>query len=419
MCGEQSGSGLTDAAAIEFAGFLHAFRSLPSLDSTLAGIPPRFGPPTPEGRRYRLRWTRRNGRRFAAAFGAIAPRPLRGRRVAGGRGEQDGLKQPSTRSPAGRDQERRTVACQDAELDLLRNNVNCTVLLERSVPAWRLDRKGSTRRALKYRRGEGEILIVNHDGHGWWDPRSPAKGDIFDLVQFLDPGLNFGQVRRVLRALVGLSPAFPEALRSQKRSGRDRPLAERWQTRPRLRPGTATWRYLTDERRLPPGILAAADLADALREGPYGSAWFAHRDEGGRLTHIEIRGPDFKGSLRGGRKTLFRLQGGRRPARLALTEGPIDALSLAALEDMRADTLYAATGGGMGPGTIEALARELATMATFPNALLHSAADANAAGERYALRHAELGAAAGVAFARLTPTGGADWNDVLKLKKPA
>ena len=86
---------------------------------------------------------------------------------------------------------------------------------------------------------------------------------------------------------------------------------------------------------------------------------------------------------------------------------------------MRADTLYAATGGGMGPGTIEALARELATMATFPNALLHSAADANAAGERYALRHAELGAAAGVAFARLTPTGGADWNDVLKLKKPA
>ena len=174
---------------------------------------------------------------------------------------------------------------------------------------------------------------------------------------------------------------------------------------------------LTDHRRLPPGVLAAADRTDAVREGPYGSAWFAHRDEGGRVTHIEVRGPDFKGSVRGGRKTLFRLNGGWRPARLALTEGPIDALSLAALEDLRADTIYAATGGGMGPGTIEALARELSTMASLPGALLHSATDANATGERYAARHAELAAMAGVAFARLTPTAGSDWNNVLKLRK--
>ena len=161
-------------------------------------------------------------------------------------------------------------------------------------------------------------------------------------------------------------------------------------------------------------MLAAASQADAVREGPYGSAWFAHRDESGSVSHIEIRGPEFKGAVRGGRKTLFRLAGGRQPTRLAVTEAPIDALSLAALEELRADTLYVATGGGMGPGTHPGAARALSAIAGVPDAVLHSATDANAAGERYAARHAELAAAAGVAFARLTPTAGSDWNDVLK-----
>jgi hypothetical protein len=157
-----------------------------------------------------------------------------------------------------------------------------------------------------------------------------------------------------------------------------------------------------------------ADRAEAVREGPHGSAWFAHRDADGRVTHIDIRGPDFKGSVRGGHKTLFRLPGGQRPARLAVTEAPIDALSLAALEGVRPDTLYAATGGGMGPGTIAALRRELARIASLPDALMHSATDADAAGERYAACHAELAAAAGVAFARLRPMVGSDWNDLIK-----
>ena len=42
---------------------------------------------------------------------------------------------------------------QDAELELFRTTVNCATLLERLAPGWRLDRRGSTRRALKYRRG--------------------------------------------------------------------------------------------------------------------------------------------------------------------------------------------------------------------------------------------------------------------------
>ena len=101
----------------------------------------------------------------------------------------------------------------DAELQLLRASVNCIAVLERMSCGWKLDMRQSTRRALKYRRGEGEILIINHDGRGWWDPLSQAKGDIFDLVQHLDPSLNFGQVRQVLWRLLGKAPSFPGVLR--------------------------------------------------------------------------------------------------------------------------------------------------------------------------------------------------------------
>ncbi|MEO8714225.1 MAG: DUF3991 and TOPRIM domain-containing protein [Acetobacteraceae bacterium] len=330
---------------------------------------------------------------------------------------------------------------QDAELDLFRNGVNCASLLEQLPPPWRLDTRESTRRALKYRRGEGEIVIVNHDGRGWWNPLSDAKGDVFDLVQHLDPSRNFGQVRQVLRPLVGLSPRFPEALRISRRSDPDRSLQERWDARLRLRRGSPAWRYLAETRCLPLGVLTAAAEADVVREGFYGSAWFAHRDGGTRLDqavcHIEVRGPNFKSSLSGGTKTVFRFGGvGKGVRRIAITEAPIDALSLAAVDGVQLDTLYVATGGGMGPRTVQAIERLLRNLSGVPGsfarlstdnafgtlptfALLVSATDANTAGERYAARHAELAAAAGIPFARLRPTIGSDWNDVIAHRRRA
>jgi hypothetical protein len=304
---------------------------------------------------------------------------------------------------------------EDAELERFRRAVNCAALLEGWSPPWRLDRKESTRRALKYRRGAGEIVIVNHEGHGWWDPHSAAKGDIFDLVQYLDPRLNFGQVRRELRRFVGVAPAFPEALRGRTKANPDVPIATRWIQRRRLRRASRVWTYLVGMRRLPVTVLEAAAAADIVREGPYGSAWFAHRDDDGAVTHVEIRGPHFRGSLEGGTKTLFQLPGAApRHHRLIITEAPIDTLSIAAIENIRPETLYAATGGGMGPATVQAIERLLADMAPLPDALLAGATDANRAGERYAARHAALAVTAGVAFERLAPPTGTDWNDVLQ-----
>jgi len=102
----------------------------------------------------------------------------------------------------------------DPEIEELRAKVHCAVVLERTPPPWKLDRKESTKLSLKYRRGKGEILIVSHGGRGWWDRTSDARGDVFGLVQNLEPGLNFGHVRKRLRELVGLSPRFPAADRA-------------------------------------------------------------------------------------------------------------------------------------------------------------------------------------------------------------
>ena len=306
----------------------------------------------------------------------------------------------------------------DPEIEELRDTVHCAVVLERTPPPWKLDRKESTRLSLKYRRGKGEILIVSHAGRGWWDPTSDAKGDVFGLVQRLEPGLTFGHVRKRLREFAGLPPSFPPVDRVGGRKVPDRPVAERWAERKAVWPNSPTWRYLSRKRWLPSAIIEAASAAGVLREGPGGSAWFPHFDGHGVVAHVDVRGPTYKGSLTGGAKSLFRLPPKGPPLpRLVLAEAAIDALSVAAIESLRKDTLYIATGGGMGPGTIAALEELLASIAMLPGALLCSAADANGPGDRFADRHRSLGEKFRIPFARLRPLiEGGDWNDALRAR---
>ena len=302
------------------------------------------------------------------------------------------------------------------EIAWLKAVAHCATVLERATPPWQLDRRASTSAALKYRRGAGEILIVNHGGRGWWDPTHPtAKGDVFDLVQHLEPGLSFGAVRQRLRALAGIAPVFTGQLHRRLRPRPLVPIAERWAMAPALTVGSAVWRYLTETRGLPGHILHLATRHDLIREGPKGSAWFKHTDHTTRLTGIEMRGPGWRGMAAGSDKTLFRLPGGSLPApRLAVVEAPIDALSLAVLEGPRADTLYLATAGGIGPGTVAALEALLAERAMDPAAELVAATDADAAGDRYAGFLLGLAAAAGIHAARLRPPPAAgDWNELL------
>lgn len=204
------------------------------------------------------------------------------------------------------------------------------------------------------------------------------------LVQHLEPGLSFDAVRQRLRALAGITPGCTSEFHRRTRQQPRLPVAERWAMAPALTVGSAVWRYLTETRGLPGRILHLATRHDLIREGPRGSAWFAHRDQEGRLAGIEMRGPRWRGMAAGSDKTLFHLPGGSMSApRLAVVEAPIDALSLAALEGPRADTLYLA-------------------------------ADADAAGDRHAAHLAGLAEAAAVRSARLRPPHGVgDWNELL------
>ena len=98
-------------------------------------------------------------------------------------------------------------------------------------------------------------------------------------------------------------------------------------------------------------------------------------------------------------------------------ESGLAALSLAALEGLRPDTLYAATTGGIGRATEDALIMAIAGLAALPHGVLAAATDADAAGERYASRLQTLAAEAGVACVRLMPPDGFnDWNDALRAR---
>ena len=310
---------------------------------------------------------------------------------------------------------------QDEEIAALKASVNCAAMLERLTPVWQLDVRQSTRRSLKYRRGPGEIVIVSHDGRGWWDPLSEAKGDVFALAQHLDPGLDFGAARRLLRGFAGIVPAYRPSIRVRRSPTDPLPVIRRWERWSPVSPGSPAWLYLAGSRSLPGSILTIAVAADAVREGPHGSAWFAHRDATGMVTGIEMRGADWRNFSAGGSKTLFRLPGGPGPLpRVAVCEGAIDAISLAAIEGLRADTLYAATTGGMGPATIAAIQQLLHAMSADPASILIAATDADMAGRRYAGRLAELATEAGVRFeAILPPDGLNDWNDALRANAPA
>ncbi len=306
----------------------------------------------------------------------------------------------------------------DEDIQRLKDRVDCGMVLEHLAPGWRLDARESTRRARKYRRGPGEVLIVSHEGRGWWDPTSERKGDIFTLARALDPGLDFGGARRLLRDIAGIAPMLPGP-----RRGGDQPPpvppALRWERRPRLSQDSPAWLYLTRQRGLPVPLLLAARAADVIREGPYGSGWFAHRDAAGGVTGMEMRGPAWRGFSAGGGKTLFRFPGGVAPLpRLAVCEAAIDALSLAAIEHRRDDTLYAATAGGIGPGTVAALHALLRDRSADPAGILVVATDADGPGRRLAARLTALAAASGVpSEAILPPEGLNDWNDALRARE--
>ncbi|WP_266065067.1 DUF3991 and toprim domain-containing protein [Brucella intermedia] len=291
-----------------------------------------------------------------------------------------------------------------ADIEELRGRVGCAAVLE--TAGFEVDLKESTRKAIKYRRAD-DIIIVIHDGKGWFDPLSDAKGDVYSLVRHLD-GCDFVEAFAQVASLVGFEPSPPQWQRQSRATEPDQSIPDRWATRRKPWRGSSTWRYLRDERHIPEQVIRMATVQNLLREGPRGSMWAAHVDEAGTVTGWEERGPEWRGFAAGGSKVLFRL-GLSSALRICVTEAAIDAMSLAAIERMRRDTLYVSTGGGWSPGT-EAAIRALAAQ---PAMRLVAATDANPQGEVFVSRLRELAAELSCDFERLKPAAD-DWNAMLQ-----
>ncbi len=339
-----------------------------------------------------------------SAIRALAPFALRGKGI--------GPVQCGERQENGRADHRSEETMGRQELENLRDQVPCAAVLEQV--GFAVDPNESTQRAIKYRRAR-EIVIVIHEGRGWFDPLSDAKGDVFGLAEYLD-GLSFSNAVERVAELIG----YPIAQPLSRRAGHIRPVRNeilvtsvqtRWSERRRLWHGSAAWRYLRSERHLPDAIIRAAMHAELLREGPYGSVWAVHLDDDGAVSGWEERGPIWRGFATGGSKVLFRF-GAEDALRLCVTEAAIDAMSLAAFEGFREGSLYLSTGGGWSPTTDTAIRR----LASRPGAQLIAATDANSQGETFASRLRDIADVAGCDWLRLKPPE-EDWNDALRARE--
>ena len=289
------------------------------------------------------------------------------------------------------------------ELDQLRAGVDCRAVLD--AAGWDLDSKESTRGAVKYRNGAARIVIVTHEGKGWFDPLNDRRGDVLSLAQHVWGG-NLGHARKALRPLAGISPRTSNVRPSAPTVPID--AAAGWGEARRLCHGSQAWSYLVETRGIPSGTVERAMQDDVLREGIYGTVLARHQSGAGLTTGWEMRGPRYRGFAKGGTKTLF-LLGPTNPCdRLVVTESAIDALSLATIEDWPIGTMHVSTGGGYGPATVEALQIVLLLCRQ-----LVAATDQGTGGDVLAHRLSELAATTGVEFSRLQP-GAKDWNDQLR-----
>lgn len=295
---------------------------------------------------------------------------------------------------------------QDREIDELRERVDCRTVLERA--GWELDKAESTQNAAKFRNGPAKIVIVTHEGRGWFDPINDRRGDVIALAQHVWGG-NIGQARVALRPLAGIRPELVARSRERERRKPEPLNAPRtWERAHMLAPSSQGWRYLVETRSLPEDAVERATAAGVLREGIYGTVWALHRSSDGLPCGWEMRGPQYKGFAKGGDKALFWVGELASARRIAVTESAIDALSLAAIEGWADGTAYVSTGGGFGPPTNAAFDEMIS-----PRARIVAATDRGEGGDLLADRLHGLARETCRGFSRLRPRG-KDWNAQLQ-----
>ena len=172
--------------------------------------------------------------------------------------------------------------------------------------------------------------------------------------------------------------------------------------------------YLNGVRKLTPHFLARPPFAGAVFQDRRGNAVFPHRDAAGEVTGFASRGPNWRSFSKGGVKSLFYADPGRDRRRvLVVAESALSALSYAALHPASGGTCYLSTGGATSPRQRDLLRSAFTKLPAGGGLVV--AADADAAGDRFAAEIAGLwrdaGRPAGRCRVEAPPAG--DWNDAL------
>jgi len=283
-----------------------------------------------------------------------------------------------------------------------------------------LDLKESTADSFKMRRAS-EVLIVREREDGVWGYFNPHDdNDKGTIIQYLQrrrgAGFTLGHAKNHLRGYAGgafrgaIVPGVPRPV-FQKPQDLSH-VAMRWES------FNAVWglpRYL-EGRGITLETVKA--YASALRMDRKGNVLFAHTNDDGQVVGYEIKGADFDGFAKGGVRILCRMghkDSGGEPAKLALTESGVDALSLAQLVG-RTDTLFLSTSGALSPYTLNAIK---AAAARYPDAEILLGFDADMAGDDFAAK-VEQALQGREGVRRIVPKA-KDWNDQLRLgaRKPA
>ena len=277
---------------------------------------------------------------------------------------------------------------------------------------YRLDAKESTESSFKMR-GPRDVIILRQRDDGVWQYFNPH--DVMDngtIVQYLQrrrgAGFSLGHVKHHLRSAGGAAflrgAVVPHVPRHVVHAPRDLShVAARWNT------ARAVWGlpYYLGRRGITAETVAA--YAPALRMDRKGNVLFGHTNDNGQIVGYEIAGTEFKGFAKGGVRILCRMGpiDGGEPAKLALTESGVDALSLAQLVRRR-DTLFLSTGGALSLHTLNAIK---ATAARYPAAEILLGFDADLAGDGYAAA-VETALAGREGVRRVMPKA-KDWNEQL------
>ena len=155
-----------------------------------------------------LRWSRRPRQ------GALAARPPRGRLGISGPGKSES--RHTTRASRAHQPRSgaRIMTRYDAEIEQLRAQVHCAIVLERQSPPWRLDRAESTETLpqISARTMATSSLSIIKAGAGGIRRAMPRATS--STLSSISSPINFGHIRKVLREFMGISPSFPEADRS-------------------------------------------------------------------------------------------------------------------------------------------------------------------------------------------------------------